>query len=118
MVMVEVNQLANDLPRYQSTLTEKIHNLRDTVGRAGLLKNASSMLKNLDRELKAKDQGEPAVVAKPSLSDGPQGRTPIRSPSTGSWCLGNPRRYAASPRGTLYHHRHRRHFPDLLSFPA
>jgi predicted PurR-regulated permease PerM len=76
MVMVEVNQLANDLPRYQSTLTEKIHDLRDTVARAGLLKNASSILKNLDQELKAKDQGEPAA-AKPSLPDGPQGRTPI-----------------------------------------
>ena len=76
MVMVEVNQLADDLPRYQSTLTEKIHNLRDTVGRAGLLKNASSMLKNLDRELKAKDQGEPTAT-QPSLSDARQGRPPI-----------------------------------------
>ena len=76
MVMVEVNQLADDLPRYQSTLTEKIHNLRDTVGRAGLLKNASSMLKNLDRELKAKDQGE-TTATQPSLSDARQGRPPI-----------------------------------------
>jgi predicted PurR-regulated permease PerM len=49
MVMVEVNQLANDLPRYQSTLSDKMHNLRDAIGRAGLL-NASSMLKDLDRE--------------------------------------------------------------------
>jgi AI-2E family transporter len=73
MVMVEVNQLGDDLPRYQSTLTEKIHNLRDAVGRAGLLKNASSMLKNLDRELKAKDQGDVAAP-KPSLADAPQGR--------------------------------------------
>ena len=32
MVMIEVNQLATDLPRYQSTLGEKIHNLRDRVG--------------------------------------------------------------------------------------
>src|SRR3984893_813330 len=76
MVMIEVNQLANDLPRYQSTLSEKIHNLRDAVGRVGLLKNASSILKDLDRELNAHDQGDTAV-AKSSLSDGPQGRTPI-----------------------------------------
>jgi predicted PurR-regulated permease PerM len=71
-----VNQLADDLPRYQSTLTEKIYNLRDSVGRAGLLKNASSILNNLDRELKAKDQGDLTAV-KPSLPDAPQGRIPI-----------------------------------------
>jgi predicted PurR-regulated permease PerM len=76
MVMIEVNQLANDLPRYQSTLSEKIHNLRDAVGRVGLLKNAPSILKDLDRELNAHDQGDTAV-AKSSLSDRPQGRTPI-----------------------------------------
>lgn len=55
MVMIEVNQLVNDLPRYQATLASKVHNLRDAVGSAGLLKNASSMLKDLDRELSTKD---------------------------------------------------------------
>jgi AI-2E family transporter len=55
MVMIEVNQLANDLPRYQSTLGEKIHNLRNTIGRVGVLKNASSLLKDLDKELKSPD---------------------------------------------------------------
>ena len=58
MVMVEVNQLANDLPRYETTLSEKIRNLRDAVGRAGLLTNASNLLKDLDRELNTKDQNE------------------------------------------------------------
>lgn len=61
MVMIEVNQLANDLPRYQATLASKVHNLRDAVSSAGLLKNASSMLKDLDRELNIKDdKGAPA----------------------------------------------------------
>ena len=55
MVMIEVNQLVSDLPRYQETVASKVHNLRDAVGRAGLLKNASSVLKNLDRELSTKD---------------------------------------------------------------
>ncbi len=55
MVMIEVNQLVSDLPRYQATLASKVHNLRDAVGRAGLLKNASSMLKDLDRELSTRD---------------------------------------------------------------
>jgi predicted PurR-regulated permease PerM len=55
MVMIEVNQLVGDLPRYQATLTTKVHNLRDAVGSAGLLRNASSMLKSLDKELSTKE---------------------------------------------------------------
>jgi len=73
MVMVEVDQLANDLPRYQSTLSDKMHNLRDTVGHAGLL-NASNMLKNLDRELQDREDGAPTSQ---SLSGAPAGKTPI-----------------------------------------
>ena len=49
MVMIEANQLANDLPRYQTTLGEKMHALRDKVGSVGVLKNASKMLKDLDK---------------------------------------------------------------------
>jgi predicted PurR-regulated permease PerM len=70
MVMIEVNQLANDLPRYQSTLGEKIHNLRDRIGSVGVLKNASSLLKDLDRELKSPGRDD-AQTAAPSLPDGP-----------------------------------------------
>jgi predicted PurR-regulated permease PerM len=73
MVMVEINHLANDLPRYQLTLSDKMHNLRDAVSRAGLL-NASSMLKDLDRELK--DRGDSLATARP-LAGGPAGKTPI-----------------------------------------
>jgi predicted PurR-regulated permease PerM len=76
MVMVEINQLANDLPRYEFTLGEKIRDLRDAVGRAGLLTNASNLLKDLDRQLKTKDQiGAPAT--KSSLADGANGKAPI-----------------------------------------
>ena len=75
MVMIEVNQLAEDLPRYQSTLSEKVHHLRDAVERAGLLKNASSILKNIDRELKVPDHLDETALSK--SSDGPQSRTPI-----------------------------------------
>jgi predicted PurR-regulated permease PerM len=58
MVMIEVNQRANDLPRYQSTLGEKIHNLQNTIGRVGILKNASSLLKDLDKELKSPERAK------------------------------------------------------------
>jgi predicted PurR-regulated permease PerM len=76
MVMVEVNQLANDLPRYETTFSEKIRNLRDAAGRAGLLTNGSNLLKDLDRELNAKDQNE-TPATKSSLPDGAKGKTPI-----------------------------------------
>jgi predicted PurR-regulated permease PerM len=73
MVMIEVNQLASDLPRYQATLSDKMQTLRDTVSHAGLL-NASSLLKNLDRELKDRGDGPDTGQV---LSGGPPGRTPI-----------------------------------------
>src|ERR1700730_11885405 len=63
MVMVQVNQLAKDLPRYQLTLGDKIHNLRDMVGSSALLKDASSMLRDLGKELETPDAQQPAAPA-------------------------------------------------------
>jgi predicted PurR-regulated permease PerM len=74
MVMVEVSQLANDLPRYQSTLGEKLHHLRDRIGSVGVLKNATNLLKDLDKELKSSERSN--LEGKASLSDGPR-RVPI-----------------------------------------
>jgi predicted PurR-regulated permease PerM len=72
MVMLEVNQLVNDLPRYQANLGSKIHNLRDAVGSAGLLKNASSMLKDLDRELSTKDDKDVSAPRETLSQDRPR----------------------------------------------
>jgi predicted PurR-regulated permease PerM len=60
MVVVQVDQLARDLPRYQTTLSDKVHNLRDLLGPTGLLKDASGLLKDLSKEL------ETAVPEKPA----------------------------------------------------
>jgi predicted PurR-regulated permease PerM len=67
MVMVQVNQLAKDLPRYQVTLGDKIHSLRDIIGPSTLLKNASGMLRDLGKELEAPDAQQQAAPA-PALS--------------------------------------------------
>lgn len=40
MVIFQVNQLSADLPRYQATLSEKVHSVRGKMGSAGLLVNA------------------------------------------------------------------------------
>jgi predicted PurR-regulated permease PerM len=63
MVAVQVNQLARDLPRYQTTLGDKIHNLRDVMGKTSLLKNASGVLNDLTRELEKPDLDKPATPA-------------------------------------------------------
>ena len=51
MVMVQVKQLADDLPRYQTTLSDKVHNFRDVLGSASLFQNASGLLRDLGKEL-------------------------------------------------------------------
>jgi predicted PurR-regulated permease PerM len=61
MMMFQVNQLATDLPRYQATLGEKVHILRDKLGSAGLLMNAASLLKDLSRELDTPESTQPSA---------------------------------------------------------
>jgi predicted PurR-regulated permease PerM len=52
----QLTQLAQDLPKYQSTITEKIQSFRDTTAGRGTLERASGMLKDLSKELdKPKD---------------------------------------------------------------
>jgi predicted PurR-regulated permease PerM len=76
MVMIEVSQLVSDLPRYQATLASKVHNLRDAVGSAGVLKNASAMLKNLDKELSTQED-KVAPPAREGLSQDQARNSPI-----------------------------------------
>jgi predicted PurR-regulated permease PerM len=52
----QLTQLAGDLPRYQSTISEKIQSFRNTTAGRGTLERASGMLKDLSKELdKPKD---------------------------------------------------------------
>ena len=76
MVTVQVNQLVSDLPRYQTTLGQKVHSLRDTLGPNGILKNASNLLKNLGQELETNDSDKPAVVPR-SLTQTGKAAAPI-----------------------------------------
>jgi predicted PurR-regulated permease PerM len=47
----QVNQLASDLPGYQSTLRDKIQSLRGAAAGTGTLERASEVLQNLSSEL-------------------------------------------------------------------
>jgi predicted PurR-regulated permease PerM len=56
LLATQLTQLAGDLPRYQSTISEKIQSFRDTRAGRGTLERASDMLKDLSKELdKPKD---------------------------------------------------------------
>src|ERR1700719_245065 len=61
----QLTQLAGDLPRYQSTITEKIQSFRDTKAGRGTLERASDMLKDLGKEL---DKPKDAASARASSS--------------------------------------------------
>jgi predicted PurR-regulated permease PerM len=75
MVMVQVSQLATDLPRYQTTLGDKVHSLRDVLGTSSVLKNASGLLTNLSKELEKPDAEKPAP--RPVLSASGDAAKPI-----------------------------------------
>lgn len=55
LMISQVNQLASDLPHYQSTLREKIQNLRGITAGTGTLERASEVLRNLSREIDRDD---------------------------------------------------------------
>jgi predicted PurR-regulated permease PerM len=60
LLATQLTQLAGDLPRYQSTISEKIQSFRETTAGRGTLERASGMLKDLSKELdKPKDASSP-----------------------------------------------------------
>src|SRR5689334_9240530 len=60
LLATQLTQLAGDLPRYQSTISEKIQSFRDTNAKRGTLERASDMLKDLGKELDKPKDAAPA----------------------------------------------------------
>jgi predicted PurR-regulated permease PerM len=89
LLATQLTQLAGDLPRYQSTISEKIQSFRDTKAGRGTLERASDMLKDLGKEL---DKPKDTSVARPSglvaASGAPAPQTPVpvevRQPDPGA----------------------------------
>lgn len=65
LMVSQVNQLAGDLPGYQTTLRGKIQGLRGAATGAGTLERASEVLQDLGRELNK--PGKNVVSASPTL---------------------------------------------------
>ncbi|HVQ68623.1 MAG TPA: AI-2E family transporter [Bradyrhizobium sp.] len=70
----QLTQLAGDLPRYQSTISEKIQSFRETTAGRGTLERASGMLKDLSKEL---DKPKEAATA-PEGSLSQRATTPLK----------------------------------------
>ena len=89
LLATQLTQLAEDLPRYQSTISEKIQSFRDTKAGRGTLERASDMLKDLSKELdkpKAESSARvPGSVLGPKVS-GPPAPVPVevRQPDPGA----------------------------------
>jgi predicted PurR-regulated permease PerM len=74
MVATQLRQLTSDLPRYQTTLGEKIHDLRETVAGSGLIKG-SAILKDMTKTFDGPDRGNPPDAAQ--LQQSPVARKPV-----------------------------------------
>ena len=89
LLATQLTQLAGDLPRYQSTISEKIQSFRDTKAGRGTLERASDMLKDLGKELD-KPKDVPAARTSGSVigSNAPAPLTPVpvevRQPDPGA----------------------------------
>jgi predicted PurR-regulated permease PerM len=88
LMVSQVNQLARDLPGYQSTLGEKIQSLRGVAGGTGTLERASKVLKDLSKEIDRPNNSpnnstSPASLAEHGASDRPIA-VEIKQPNPGA----------------------------------
>src|SRR3984957_3079653 len=89
LLATQLTQLAGDLPRYQSTISEKIQSFRDTKAGRGTLERASDMLKDLSKELDKPKVAVPADASSSIVSPNstrPQAPVPgeLRQPDPGA----------------------------------
>ena len=87
LLAAQLTQLAGDLPRYQTTITEKIQSFRQTTAGRGTLERASGMLKDLSKELdKPKEAGSPSSSALNARTAAPATPVPVevRQPDPGA----------------------------------
>jgi len=79
LIATQLNRLAGDLPRYQTTIESKIQSVRGVAGGSSTLERAAGMLQELGKELDKPKNGSPAQAANPTLArpTGTRGVTPI-----------------------------------------
>jgi predicted PurR-regulated permease PerM len=85
VIVSQVNQLASDLPRYQTTLREKVQSLKGAAGGSRTLERATEVLQDLNKELTRPDLRQPGA-ANPATGEAPAGRpipVEVREPDPG-----------------------------------
>jgi hypothetical protein len=111
LLAAQLTQLAGDLPRYQSTISQKIQSIRNTKAGRGTLERASDMLKDLSKELdKPKDAASARTPGSTVTLNAPGSPTPVpvevRQPDPGALeslrTLISP--LVPSPRYNRHHH--------------
>ncbi len=81
LIATQLNRLAGDLPRYQSTIQSKIQSVRGVAGGSSTLERAAGMLQDLGKELdKPKIGSAPGPAAPPTspVLSGPAGNAVVR----------------------------------------
>jgi predicted PurR-regulated permease PerM len=77
LMVSQVNQLAGELPRYQTTLREKIQSLRGAAAGTGTLERASEVLQNLSSELDKPGATRPAIGGQIGTAASPDRPIPV-----------------------------------------
>jgi predicted PurR-regulated permease PerM len=77
LMVSQVNQLAGELPRYQSTLREKIQSLRGAAAGTGTLERASEVLQNLSSELDKPTASRPSMGLPTNTGTSPDRPIPV-----------------------------------------
>jgi predicted PurR-regulated permease PerM len=83
LMVAQVNQLAADLPRYQSTLSEKVQALKGVTAGGSTLEQASEVLRNLRKELD-RPRGEPPITNRSPASPDKPIPVEVRQPDPGA----------------------------------
>jgi predicted PurR-regulated permease PerM len=79
LIATQLNRLAGDLPRYQTTIQSKIQSVRGISGGSSTLERAAGMLQDLGKELDKPKGALPDQPVAPSLANpfGPRAVTPV-----------------------------------------
>jgi predicted PurR-regulated permease PerM len=75
LIGLQLTQLAGDLPRYQSTLEDKVHSLSQAASGSGFAKSIGSFLQGLNKEIAAAPRPTPNPT--PSTEPGQAAHEPI-----------------------------------------
>ena len=70
-------QLADNLPKYQSTITEKIHSLQKSATSGGVLDKVTTTVEDLGKEISGEQKQKSSEAEQPGLAAGARTQEPV-----------------------------------------